>query len=133
MKSITVRKNPAGEYYAILLFEREYIRKPKTYSGSENKVIGLDFPLADLYIDSNGNSGKDFNYAAQKQAHKKKEKKLKRRLAKKQKESKNKEKTRIKVARFENHIGNSRLDYIEKETLRLVRKYELIGKVCQVF
>jgi putative transposase len=94
---------------------------------NENKVIGLDFPPIDLYMDSNGNSGKDFNYAAQKQAHKKKEKKLKRRLAKKQKGSKNREKARIKLARFENYIRNSRLDYIEKETLRLVRKHELIG------
>ncbi len=127
LKSITVRKNSAGEYYAVLLFEREYIRKPKVYSGNESKAVGLDFSPAELYIDSNGNSGKDFGYTAQKQAHKKPLKTLKRRLAKKQRDSKNREKARIKVARLENHIGNSRLDFIEKETLRLVRKYELIG------
>jgi putative transposase len=127
LKSITVRKNSAGEYYAVLLFEREYIRKPKVYSGNESKAVGLDFSPAGLYIDSNGNSGKDFGYIAQKQAHSKQEKQLKRRLARKQKDSKNREKARIKVARLENHIGNSRLDFIEKETLQLVRKYELIG------
>jgi putative transposase len=127
LKSITVRKNLAGEYYAILLFKREYIQKPKVYLGDKSKVVGLDFSPADLYIDSNGSSGKDFGYVAQKQANGKKLKILKRRLVKKQKGSSNREKARIKVARLENRIGNSRNDFIEKETLRLVRKYEIVG------
>jgi putative transposase len=46
---------------------------------------------------------------------------------KKQKGSNNRNKTRIKVARLENKIANKRLDFIEKESLRLVRNYELIG------
>jgi putative transposase len=29
LKSITVRKNPAGDYYAVLLYERPYARQPK--------------------------------------------------------------------------------------------------------
>jgi putative transposase len=89
LKSITVRKNPAGEYYAVLLYQREYVREPKVYSDDENKTIGLDFSPAELYIDSNGNSGKDFGYVAQKQFHKKRLKKLQRRLVKKQKGSNN--------------------------------------------
>jgi putative transposase len=127
LKSITVRKNSCGEYYAVLLYQREYCRKPKQYSGDESKTIGLDFSPGDLYINSNGNSGKDFSYIAQKQNHKKQLKKLQRRLMKKQKGSHNREKARIKVARLENRISNKRLDFIEKEALRLVRTYELIG------
>jgi putative transposase len=46
---------------------------------------------------------------------------------KKQKGSNNREKARIKVARLENRIANKRLDFIEKESLRLARTYELIG------
>jgi putative transposase len=127
LKSITVRRNPADEYYAILLFEREYIRKPKVYSDDESKVVGLDFSPVELYIDSNGNSGKNFGYVAQKQVNARKPRILKRKLAKKQKGSNNHEKARIKFARLENHISNSRLDFIEKETLRLARSYEIIG------
>lgn len=127
LKSITVRKNPAGEYFAVLLYERPYVRKSKTFSGEENKTIGLDFSPAELYIDSNGDSGKKFGYIAQKQANKKQLKKLQRRLMKKQKGSNNRNKARIKVARLENRISNKRLDFIEKESLRLVRFYELIG------
>ena len=53
--------------------------------------------------------------------------KLQRNLAKKQKGSKNREKVRIKLDRLEKHIANSRKDFIEKETLRLVQTYDLIG------
>ena len=127
LKSITIRKNPADEYYAVLLYEREYCHKAKVYENNENQVIGLDFSPADFYIDSNGKSGKDFGYIAQKQTNLKKLTKLQRRLAKKQKGSKNREKARIKVARFEHYIANCRNDWIEKESLRLVQTYQVIG------
>lgn len=121
--SITVSKNPSGQYYASILFEVAEISKSK----SENQAIGLDFSPADEYIDSNGCSGKDFGYIPQKQTHLKQLIKLERRLARKQKGSRNREKARIKVARLEQHIANSRKDWIEKETLRLIRNYNVIG------
>ena len=127
LKSITIRKNPAGEYFAILLYEREYCSKKKSFDNSENQAIGLDFSPADFYIDSNGKSAKDFGYVAQKQKNLKKLTKLQRRLARKQKGSKNREKARIKVARFEHYIANCRNDWIEKESLRLVQNYQVIG------
>jgi putative transposase len=80
-----------------------------------------------MYVDSNGLTGKDFRYIPQKQAHLKQLKKLQRRLARKKKGSKNREKARIKVARMEQHIASSRKDWIEKETLRLVRNNNVIG------
>jgi len=126
-KNITIRKNSAGQYFATILCEREYIYKKKIYSNNENQVIGLDFSPANLYIDSDCQSGKDFGYIAQKQNHKKQLTKFQRRLVKKKLGSKNWEKARIKVARLENHIANSRLDFIEKETLRLVQNYQVIG------
>ena len=52
---------------------------------------------------------------------------LQRNLARKKSGSKNREKARVKLARLEQHIVDSRRDYIEKETLRLVRTYDLIG------
>ena len=127
LKSITIRKNPAGEYYAILLFEREYCHKKKIYEGGENQAIGLDFSPADFYIDSDGQSGKDFGYVAQKQANLKKLTKLQRQLMRKQVGSNNREKARIKVARIEHYIAECRNDWIEKETKRLVSTYQIIG------
>lgn len=86
----------------------------------------MDFSPAEMYINSDGLSGKDFGYVAQKQAHHKQLKKLSKRLAKKQKGSNNRNKARIKLARLEEHIANSRKDWIEKESLRLVRSYEKV-------
>ena len=127
LKSITIRKNPVNEYYAVLLFEREYCYKKKVYEGDENQAIGLDFSPADFYIDSDGSSGKDFGYVAQKQKNLKKLTKLQRRLARKQVGSINREKARVKVARIEHYIAECRNDWIEKETKRLVSTYQVIG------
>lgn len=127
LKSITIRKNPAGEYFAVLLYEWEYNYSKKVYDNNENQAIGLDFSPVDFYIDSNGKSGKDFGYVAQKQKNLRKLTKLQRRLARKQKGSKNREKARIKVARFEHYIANCRNDWLEKESLRLVQNYQVIG------
>ena len=127
LKSITIRKNPANEYYAVLLFEREYCHKQKVYEGGESQAIGLDFSPADFYIDSDGSSGKDFGYVAQKQANLKKLTKLQRRLARKHVGSNNREKARVKVARMEHYIAECRNDWIEKETKRLVSNYQVIG------
>ncbi len=127
LKSITIRKNPANEYYAVLLFEREYCHKQKVYEGGESQAIGLDFSPADFYIDSGGSSGKDFGYKAQKQANHKKLTKLQRQLMRKQIGSNNREKARIKVARIEHYIAECRNDWIEKETKRLVSTYQIIG------
>ena len=87
--------------------------------------VGLDFSPSSLYVDNNNNTAP--NYKPYKQINKKKLTKLQRRLARKQKDSKNREKARVKLARFEKHISDSRKDYIEKETLRLVRTYDVIG------
>lgn len=127
LKSITIQKNPAGEYYAVLLFEREYCHKKKFYESGENQAIGLDFSPADFYIDSDGSSGKDFGYIAQKQANRKKLTKLQRNMMRKKKGSNNREKARVKVARMEHYISECRNDWIEKETKRLVSTYQVIG------
>lgn len=103
---------------------------------NRKEAIGLDFSPSEMYVSSENQTGKDFGYIAQKQAHSKQLKKLQRRFAKKQflKEenfprkisSKNREKARIKLARLEEHIVNSRKDWIEKETLRLVKNYNKV-------
>ena len=127
LKSITIRKNPAGEYYAVLLFEREYCHKKKVYEGGESQAIGLDFSPADFYINSDGQSGKNYGYVAQKQANLRKLTKLQRNLMRKQIGSNNREKARVKVAKFEHYIAECRNDWIEKETKRLVSTYQVIG------
>ena len=120
--SMTVSRNAGGEYYCSVSFEREQnLEQSIRLSNS----VGLDFSPGSLYIDSNNSTAP--NYRPYKQLNKKKLTKLQRNLARKQKGSNNREKARVKLARFEKHIADSRKDYIEKETLRLVRTYDVIG------
>ena len=143
-QNITVSKDPSGKFYASICCKYSSEEKNKIYSGIENKSIGLDFSPSKCYIDSNNQEAP--NYVPIKQ-------KLQRKLARLQKNhsnkglkrdsnnkvfhdknghlvvigSKNREKARIKLAKFEEYITNKRKDYIEKETLRLVKSYEVIG------
>ena len=120
--SMTVSRNACGEYYCSILFEREQDLEQNIRLSDS---IGLDFSPSSLYVDSNNNSAP--NYKPYRQLNSKKLAKLQRRLARKKKGSNNREKARIKLARFEKHISDSRKDYIEKETLRLVKTYDVIG------
>ena len=120
--SMTISRNACGEYYCSVSFEKEQDLEQNIKLSSS---IGLDFSPGSLYIDNNNNPAP--NYKPYKQLNKKKLTKLQRNLARKQKGSKNREKARVKLARFEKHIADSRRDYIEKETLRLVRTYDIIG------
>ena len=131
--NITVEKSCSNKYYAVLLYE---IKGQSYKTENRKEAIGLDFSPSEMYVDSNGLNGKDFGYIAQKQKNTKKLKKLQRAFARKQMvkqensprkvSSKNREKARIKLARFEEHIAFCRKDWIEKESLRLVRSYNKV-------
>ncbi len=131
--SMTISKSCSGNYYVSILFEIENV---KYKVENRKEAIGLDFSPSEMYVSSENQTGKDFGYVAQKQAHKKQLKRLERRLARKQflkdpnsprkLPSKNREKARIKLARLEEHIADSRKDWIEKETLRLVTSYDKV-------
>src|SRR5574344_466081 len=131
--SMTISKSCSGNCYVSILFEIT----PKTYKNENRKeAIGLDFSPSEMYVSSENQTGKDFGYVAQKQAHSKQLRKLQRRFARKQMlqdpnsprkiSSKNKEKARIKLARLEEHMANCRKDWTEKETLRLVQNYDKV-------
>ena len=120
--NMTVSRNACGEYYCSILLEKE---QNTEQSIKLSDSVGLDFSPGSLYVDSNNNSAPD--YKPYRQLNKKKLTKLQRNLARKQKGSNNREKARAKLARFEKHIADSRKDYMEKETLRLVRTYGVIG------
>ena len=125
--SLTFFKTPTNNIYVSILFEVR-VESQKKHFDSENQAIGLDFDCDDMYIDSNGKSAlRDFGFKKQKQLHLQKLSHLQRQFLRKCKNSKNREKARVKLARFEEYIANCRKDWIEKETLRLVSSYQLIG------
>lgn len=131
--NMTVSKSCSGNYYVSILFEIEAV---KYKIENRKEAIGLDFSPSEMYVSSENQTGKNFGYVAQKQKHHKQLKRLERRLARKQflkdlnsprkLSSKNREKARVKLARLEEHIANCRRDWIEKETLRLVKSYDKV-------
>lgn len=128
--SYTCSRNPNGSYYITILYEVKlcFIEKTKVDEIDESQIIGLDFDCDDMYIDSNGKSAaKDFGFKKQKQERLEQLSHLQRQWARTKKNSKNREKLRKKLASLEEHIANARLDWIEKETLRLTKENQLIG------
>ena len=144
LQNITVSKTPSNKYFASICCVYNSAEKEKFYSGNDNQAIGLDFSPKHCYIDSNNNKAP--NYVPVKQSLERRIAYLQRELARRGLKqdsnnkpihdkdgkliivgSKNREKTRLKLAKLEEHITNKRRDYIEKETLRLVSSYEVIG------
>ena len=116
----------SGRCYASICCIYESLHEEeKSFSGSDNQAIGLDFSPSKAYIDSSNNTA--INYVPFKQQAKRHLAHLQRNLSRTKKGSKNREKARRRLAKFEEHIANKRRDWMEKETLRLVRSYEVIG------
>ena len=122
IRGMTISRNAREEYWCSILSERE---QDVDFAIRPSKAIGLDFSPNSLYINDLNEEAPNFRKA--KQENHKKLTKLQRNLMRKQGDSKNREKARIKLAKFENHIANIRRDYREKETLRLVQNYDVIG------
>lgn len=135
LNSLTVEKSCSGKYFVSLLFEIENQNFEKVET-KRKESIGLDFSTSELYVDSEGKTGKEYGYKPQKQINSKKLKKLQRRFTKKmfvlnenlnrKIPSENRVKARIKLVKLEERIANSRKDFIEKETLRLVKNYDKV-------
>lgn len=125
-KNLTIEVTKSGRCFASICCVYESINdKEKVYSGNDNQVVGLDFSPSNAYIDSNNNKAP--NYVPFKQLAKRHLAHLQRSFSRTKKGSKNREKARHKLAKFEEHIANKRKDWMEKETLRLVRSFEVIG------
>ena len=88
-----------------------------------NKSIGLDFSLAHLYVDSDGNHADMPKYL---QNDLKKLARLTRKASKCQKGSKNSIKAWQKVRKEQLHISNQRKDFLHKESRKIANKYDYV-------
>ena len=119
IKTVTISKTSSNEYYVSILVEYEnQVLKiiPKTF-------VGLDYSMHALYVSSDGEKAK---YP---QFYRKSEKKLARMqrwLSRKVKGSHNHEKWRQRLSKQHGHVANQRLDFLHKDTFRLINKYDCI-------
>jgi len=112
-KMATISLNQAGQYHVCLSVEELVKPIPKPV----NQSVGIDVGIKDVLITSNGyKSGaqKFTNQYAYRLA------KAQRKLAKCKKDSNRRDKQRIRVARIQNKIRNSRYDFLHKESTKLI-------------
>jgi len=119
--SCTVTRTPTGSYYASLLTEYEEDIQPIDID--ENKVIGLDMDMKNLFTDS---EGKKVEYPKFYRSTQPKLVKAQRKLSKCVKGSKNYEKQRIKVAKIHEKIANQRKDFLHKLSFKLANEYDAV-------
>jgi len=120
LKSVTVSKTPSGKYYASILFEYEKIIEPVEIK----EIIGLDFSMAELYVDSNGNEPQYNRYYRRSLD---KLKKMSRALSKMKKFSSNWYKQKHKIAILHEKITNQRKDFLHQQSRKIANSYDLVG------
>lgn len=118
--TVAVRLNPAGRWYISLRFDD--LRDLTLTATTES--VGVDAGISSLVTLSTGEKvanpkAFDRHYRRLRQTQKA--------LSRKQKGSRNREKARIKVARTQEKITNSRKDHLHKLTTRLVRENQTIA------
>ena len=116
--SVTISKNPAGQYFASFVVEVHDIKLAQT-----GITVGVDFGIARLATLSTGERIANPKYGAK---YEKRLARQQRQLARKQKGSKRRERAKLKVAKIHQKISDSRKDAINKFTTDLIRRFDVI-------
>ncbi|AVX07253.1 transposase [Bacillus sp. Y-01] len=119
IKSCTVSMTASGKYYVSVLteYEKEIERK------EIEKVVGLDFAMDGLFVDS---EGKKANYPKFYRQSLDKLAKEQRKLSRKKKGSSNWHKQRIRVAEIQEKVANQRKNFLHHKSKELVSAFDAI-------
>ncbi len=119
LKSVTVSRRPSGRYFASTLYEYEANIQPV----EPVNVLGLDYSMGELYVDSEGvipKFGRPYRTAMEKLARE--QKKLSGRKA----GGKNYIKQKLIVARMHEHVANQRKDFLHKRSRLIAKAYDAV-------
>ena len=119
LKSVTVSQEADGKYYVSVLFE--YVTS--IVEVPSKTILGLDYSMSSLYVDSDGNScgyPKFYKQALERVAREQ------RKLSKMEKGSNNYYKQRKKVARLHKHISNQRKDFLHKQSTEIANRVDTV-------
>ena len=139
IKSATISKTKSNKYFLSILIEKIIDEQPKPI----NDILGIDIGIKDFMVCSNGQV---FDNSKLRRKHEKTLVKLHRQLSKKQrlktgefvfskkwnkdvevtKLSNNGEKSRIRLAKFQEKLNNIKINYIHNITTQLVRENQTI-------
>ena len=117
LKSVTVSKTSSERYFAALMYEYH----ADIQEATPVDVIGLDYSMNGLYVDSNGGMPdypRFYREAQEKLAREQ------RKLSRRKKGGSNYRKQRLKVARLHEQIANQRKDFLHKQSRQIANAYD---------
>ena len=117
--SATIRRNPSGKYFVSVLTEVEVMPLKKT-----DKRIGIDFGIRDFVICFDGTV---FDNPKHLSKYERELARWQRILSRRKKGGSNWNKARIKVARLHEKITNTRNDFLQKLSTKLIGENQTIG------
>jgi len=120
LKSVTVSETPTGKYYASILYEYERTAECGEITGA----IGVSFPAADVFADSEG-GGAHCPQPGRREAEKLR--RMSRALSKMKKFGSNWQKQRRKLAALHEKVANRRKDFLHKQSRQIANAYDLAG------
>ena len=120
IKSITIVKNKAGQYYATILIDGDLLRSvPNPIRTS----VGIDLGIKTLLTLSSGETIDNPRWI---NSNEKSLKKLHKQLSKKQKGSNNRFKAKLKLAKKHEKIKNKKLNFLHNITTKIVSENQII-------
>ena len=115
----TITQAPSGKYYISLCCTDVEVEKLE----STNKNVGIDLGIKNFAITSDETLIENPKYL---QKSLKKLALYQRKLSRKPKGSSNRNKARIKVAKCYEKVANQRKDFLQKLSIELIRRYDII-------
>lgn len=123
MRHVTIRKTPAGRYYAMIACRVELPPCGATQPQPKQGEVGIDVGLKSFLVASNGEVVDHPRHLLKAE---KRLRRLQRSLSRGQQGSNNREKARLAVARQHEKVVNARRDFLHKLSRRLVDENQVI-------
>jgi putative transposase len=120
VKTVTISKNPSGQYFAAILTEKEGEYPTQSADGN---AIGVDLGITDFAITSTGSKYPNPRHIKK---HESNLKRKQRKLSRKVKGSNSRNRACKLVARVHQRISNSRNDFLHKLSHKLVNENQVI-------
>lgn len=122
LKTVTVSRTPTGKYFASILYEYETEIQPARVE----KVIGLDYSMAELFVSSEEEVSTDEKFLHHYRKLQSRLAREQRTLSRRKKGSRRYQKQRRKVALLHEKIANQRKDYLHKESRQIANAYDQV-------
>jgi putative transposase len=122
LKSVTISKTSTDKYFASILYEYDETI-PELTEIDQDKVIGLDYSMGELYVSSEGDVSEKPKFMRNTEKRLAKEQ---RKLSRCKKGGKNRRKQRKKVAKLHEKRRNQTKDFLHKKSARMAKECDAV-------